>query len=111
MCAEAPVASETLAGRSAIKLPWPNQTPAMGLGVHISCASVTIRFRSSSTSAVRVIQPYDVVLAEITSGLNLDQFERNLAGIGKAMNAADRDVSGFIFVDGPDFGTDRDFRR
>ena len=26
--------------------------------------------------------PYDVILAEITSGLNFDQFERNLAGIG-----------------------------
>jgi hypothetical protein len=41
---------------------------------------------------VNIIKAYDVVLAEIASNLNLDQFERNFSGVGKPMNAADRDV-------------------
>jgi hypothetical protein len=39
------------------------------------------------------------VLAEIAADLNVDQFERYCAGIGKAMDAADRNVDLFVFMD------------
>ena len=47
---------------------------------------------------VDVVEAHDVVLAEIAADLHLDQFERDLAGIGEPMNAADRDVDRFVFV-------------
>src|SRR5262249_35441800 len=52
------------------------------------------------TAFINIIEPDDVVLAEITTGLHLDQFERDLAGIGEAVNRADRDISRLVLVDG-----------
>jgi hypothetical protein len=51
-----------------------------------------------SASPVLVIKPHDVILAEIRSALNLDQFERNLARIGEAMGGACRDVRGLVLL-------------
>ena len=50
------------------------------------------------SAAIDVVQPHDVVLAEVAADLHLDQFERNLAGIGKPMNAPDGDIDRLVFV-------------
>src|ERR1043166_7595468 len=56
--------------------------------------------RSSGLSAlVNILEPDDVVLAEIAAGLNFDQFERNLAGIGEPMHGPDRDIGRLVLVD------------
>jgi hypothetical protein len=34
---------------------------------------------------IDVLEPYDVVLAEIAADLDLDQLQRDLAGIGEAV--------------------------
>ena len=44
------------------------------------------------SASVDVVEAHDVVLAEIAADLHLDQLERDLAGIGEPMNAADRDI-------------------
>ena len=48
---------------------------------------------------VLVGEMHDVVFAERAADLNLDLFARYRAGIGKAMNGADRNVDRFVFVD------------
>src|SRR6516165_12174294 len=50
------------------------------------------------STPVNIVEAHDVVLAEIAADLHLDQFERDLAGIGEPMNAPDRDIDGFVFV-------------
>ena len=49
--------------------------------------------RKPLPTAIDVVQPHDIVLAEIAADLDLNQFERNLAGIGKPMNASDADIN------------------
>jgi hypothetical protein len=56
--------------------------------------------REPLPAAIDVVQPYDVVLAEVASDLNLDQFEWNLARIGKPMNAPDGNVARLVFMHG-----------
>src|SRR5882757_3277118 len=51
----------------------------------------------------------DVVLLEIVAGLDLDDLERLAAGIGQAMNAADRDVRGLVLAQGGDLAVERHF--
>src|ERR1043166_7577477 len=48
---------------------------------------------------VNIVQPDDVVLAEVASGLDLDQFEGNLAGIGEAVSRADRDIRRLVLME------------
>jgi hypothetical protein len=43
-------------------------------------------------SAVVVLKAHDVVLAQITARLHLDDFEGTGAQVGKAMDFAERDV-------------------
>jgi hypothetical protein len=43
-------------------------------------------------TSVDVVQPHDVILPEIAADLHLNQFEANFAGIGKPVNASDRDI-------------------
>jgi len=50
----------------------------------------------------------DVVLAEITPGLDLDQFELDLAGILQSVDRADRDIDRFVLVHGFDIRSDGD---
>ena len=50
------------------------------------------------SAPVDVFEAHDVVLAQIAADLYLDQFKPNLAGVGEPMDAADRDVDGFVFV-------------
>ena len=83
---------------------------------HVSTAASTSasaspqrRSDGSSVAAVLVVEAYDVVLAEIAADLHLDQFERDLAGIGEPMDAADRDVDRFVLVDRADVAVDRHF--
>ena len=49
-------------------------------------------------STIDVVEPHDVVLAEIAADLNLDQFERDFSWIGEPMNTTDWNVYRFIFV-------------
>src|SRR5258708_12414131 len=53
----------------------------------------------------------DVVMAEVAPDLHLDQFEGDLAGVGEAMNAADRDVDRFVFVHAAHVLAERDLGR
>src|SRR5580704_10082114 len=72
------------------------------------------RFRGNKrglVTAVLVGETDDVVFAEIAADLNLDQFERYRAGIGKAMHTADRDIDRLVFMNGADFRSDGDFGR
>src|SRR5262249_62034037 len=64
--------------------------------------------RGQLPAAIAAAQPHDVVLAEVASHLHLDQFERNLAGIGKPMNAPDGDIARLVFVHGARVIADRD---
>src|ERR1700710_101376 len=45
-----------------------------------------------------ILDTDDVVLAEIAPGLNLDQFQQNLAGIFQPVDGADRDIDRFVLV-------------
>jgi len=64
-----------------------------------------------SSTPVGVVEPLDVVLAEIAADLHLDQLKRNLSRIGEAMHAADRDVDRLVLMDGADILADRDLGR
>jgi hypothetical protein len=44
----------------------------------------------SSTPAINIVEPDDVVLAEVASGPHVDQFERDPARIGETIHRADR---------------------
>src|SRR5262249_976938 len=60
------------------------------------------------STPVNIVEAHDVVLAEIAADLHLDQFERDLARIGEPMNAADRDIDGFVFVHAAHVMAERD---
>src|SRR5437667_9352270 len=69
------------------------------------------RGRPSLAAPIDVVEAHDVVLAEIAADLHLDQFERDLARIGEPMNAADRDIDGFVFVHAAHVIAERDLGR
>ena len=54
--------------------------------------------KRASRTLVIVLDTDDVVLTEVAAGLDLDQFEQDLAGIFQPVNRADRNVDRFIFV-------------
>src|ERR1700691_6157858 len=60
---------------------------------------------------VNILEPDDVVFAEIGARLHLDQLEIDLAGIGHAVNRADRQIDRLILVDENDFVVAGNFRR
>src|SRR5262249_29336142 len=60
---------------------------------------------------VDVVETYDVAVAEVAADLHLDQLERNLAGIGEPMNAADRDIDRLVFVHDAHVAAERDLGR
>jgi hypothetical protein len=49
------------------------------------CGSAIGDFSRFGVAAVDVVEPQDVALAEIAADLHLDQLQRDLAGIGEAM--------------------------
>jgi hypothetical protein len=51
-----------------------------------------------SRTPVIILNADDVVLAEITAGLNLDQFQQNLAGVFQPVDGADRDIDRLVLV-------------
>ena len=60
-----------------------------------------------STPLVVILDADDVVLAKITPGLNLDQFQQNLARIFQPVDGADRDIDRFVLVHDLDCFVDR----
>ena len=62
----------------------------------------------SRQAIIGVLEADDIILAEIDADLNLDQFERDEAGIGEAVHGADRDVGRFILVQDARFVIDGD---
>src|SRR5947209_412173 len=56
------------------------------------------RIRPLLFPAVVILDPDDVVLAEIAAGLDLDQLQVDLAGILQAMRRSDRDEDRFVLV-------------
>ena len=57
--------------------------------------------------AILVVEPDDVVFAQIGSALDFDELERDLAGIGEAVTRSGRDVSRLIFLQDRDLVADR----
>src|SRR5664279_6162423 len=51
---------------------------------------------SMSTPPVAVLEPHDVVFAEIRPRLHFDDLERYLAGVGKPVRLAERDVGALV---------------
>src|SRR5262249_5202296 len=64
---------------------------------------------SSLAPLINILEPDNIVLAEIAAGLHLDQLERNLAVIGEPVDAADRNVDRLVLMDDALFVTERDF--
>ncbi len=64
-----------------------------------------------SGAPIIILDADDVVLAEIAAGLNLDQFQQNLAGIFQPMDRADRDMDRLVLMHGLDEFIDRYARR
>ena len=62
-----------------------------------------------SASLINIIQPDDIVLAEIAAGLNLDQLEGDLAVVGEAVHGTDRNIDSLILVHDALFLADGDF--
>src|SRR4029077_6423698 len=67
-----------------------------------------LRAQGSLSTSGDILQPYDVVFAKIAANLHLDQFERNLAGIGEPMNAPNGDIDRLVFVHVADVIAGRD---
>ena len=58
---------------------------------------------------IDVFKPLDIVLAEITTGLDLDQFKWDFSLIGQAVHRSDWDVHGLVFVHCADLISDGHF--
>src|SRR5690606_15246543 len=67
--------------------PGPRILPPEGSGM-VSCGR--------SGAAVGVLETDDVVLAQVAAGLDLDQLQRQLAGIAQAVGDAQRDVGALV---------------
>src|ERR1700690_771614 len=63
-----------------------------------------------SRALVIVLDADDIPLAEIAPGLNLDQFQEDLARIFQPMDGADRDIDRFVLVHDLDGLVDRHAR-
>src|SRR5262245_32084658 len=57
---------------------------------------------------INVVEPNNVVLAQIAADLHFDQLQRDFSRIGEAMDRTDRHIDGFIFVHQPHIVADRD---
>jgi hypothetical protein len=55
---------------------------------------------------IDVFEPLDIVFAEIATGLDLNQLERDFPFVGHAVHASDRDVDRLVLVHGTDLITD-----
>src|SRR5271165_536013 len=64
--------------------------------------------RERSAAAVGILEPDDVVLAEIAAGLHLDQRQRDAAGIFQPVDAAERQIDALVLLNQPPFGIARD---
>src|SRR5580704_16138786 len=62
----------------------------------------------TSFTVIDVVDSDDVILAEIASGLNLDQLQVDLAWIGEPVRRANRQVDRFVLVDERHFVIKRD---
>src|SRR5436309_5651767 len=69
------------------------------------------RLETRLRALIVILDADDVILAEITSGLNLDQLQQNLAWIFQPVSGADRDVNRFVLVHGLDQFVDGHARR
>src|SRR4051812_29902628 len=63
---------------------------------------------SGGSPVVDVLDADDVVFAEITARLHLDDLDIDLAGILEPVDGADRNVDGFVLVQCLDRSGDRD---
>src|SRR5205085_8278783 len=51
-----------------------------------------------SAAAVSVVEPDNIIFAEIAAGLHLDQFERDLAGISQPVDRSDGNEDRLVLV-------------
>ena len=62
-------------------------------------------------SSVSILDPHDVIFACVGTDLNFDDFERDFARIGEAMDFSERDIGAFVFVQNEDFIADGNLGR
>lgn len=60
--------------------------------------------------AVFIIEPNNVIFAQVAAGLDFNQFKRDFAWVSQPVNAADRNVGRFVFMDDATFSSDCHFR-
>src|SRR5271154_3747086 len=62
----------------------------------------------ASFTVIDVVDADDVILAEIAAGLNLDQLDVDLAGVGEPVRRANRQIDRFVLVNERHFVVERD---
>ena len=62
----------------------------------------TLQLPNRSRALIIILDADDVILAEIAAGLDLDQFQQDLAGIFQPVHRADRDIDRLVLVHGLD---------
>src|SRR6476661_829759 len=62
------------------------------------------------SATIFIVETLNIIFAQIRAALNLDELERHLARIGKAMRRSCRDVGRLILLEDGDLAADGDFR-
>src|SRR4051794_32055534 len=55
-------------------------------------------YPAESSPSIVILKPHDIVLAEIASGLHLDQLQHDLAWIFEPVDCADRNIDRLVLV-------------
>ena len=77
----------------------PNRSSSSRWRAAAGCSRVCrLAWRRAFRSAVGILQPHDVVLPQIGAGLDLDQGQRDLAGVFQAVDAAQRQIDAFVLA-------------
>ena len=72
--------------------------PADDAAWHAAFDSWLLGVARPSASAVGILEPHDIVLAEIGAGLHLDQRQRDQAGILQPVHAAQRQIDALVLA-------------
>src|SRR5277367_6176031 len=63
-----------------------------------SITSGAVAIGSPLLPSIRILQPHDIILAQVAAGLHLDQGQRDAAGVVQAMHAAQRQVDALVLA-------------
>src|ERR1700722_10802904 len=70
----------------------------------------TPQLPNRSRALIIILDADDVILAEIAAGLDLDQFQQDLAGVFEPVDGPDREVDRFVLMHDLDGIVHRDLR-